>query len=85
MSTTMHLLVDIVVERRHNLTVSHEFYWPRQYQFVRDHVSACEVCQRVESVATLAHSGRMLQIILNQLFLWILRRPKQEYRYYCVR
>ena len=29
------------------LTVSREFYWPRQYQFVCKYVRACEVCQRV--------------------------------------
>ena len=31
------------------LTVSRGFYWPRQYQFVRKYVRACEVCQRVKS------------------------------------
>ena len=31
------------------LTVSLDFYWPRQYQFVRKYVHACEVCQRVKS------------------------------------
>ena len=30
------------------LTVSRDFYWPRQYQFVRKYVRACEVCQRVK-------------------------------------
>ena len=29
------------------LTVSRDFYWPRQYQFVRKYVLACEVYQRV--------------------------------------
>ena len=28
-------------------TVSRDFHWPRQYQFVRKYVRACEVCQRV--------------------------------------
>ena len=31
------------------LTVSRDFYWPRQYQLVRKYVRACEVCQRVKS------------------------------------
>ena len=31
------------------LTVSREFYWHRQYQFVRKYVRACEVCQRVKA------------------------------------
>ena len=31
------------------LTVSHDFYWPRQYQFLRKYVRACEVCQRVKA------------------------------------
>ena len=30
------------------LTVSRDFYWPRQYQFVRKYIRACEVCQRVK-------------------------------------
>jgi hypothetical protein len=30
------------------LTLSRDFYWPRQYQFVRKYVRACEVCQRVK-------------------------------------
>ncbi|CAI5711096.1 unnamed protein product [Peronospora effusa] len=30
------------------LTVSRDFYWPRQYKFVRKYVRACEVCQRVK-------------------------------------
>ena len=29
------------------LTVSRDFYWPRKYQFVRECIRACEVCQRV--------------------------------------
>ena len=74
------------------LTVSRDFYWPRQYQFVRKYFRACEVCQQVIvwsftscAVATLAHSGRMLGISLNGLCLWIPRRPTQAYRYSCVR
>uniref|UniRef100_A0AAV1V8N4 Reverse transcriptase domain-containing protein n=1 Tax=Peronospora matthiolae TaxID=2874970 RepID=A0AAV1V8N4_9STRA len=35
------------------LTVSRDFYWPRQYQFVREYVRACEVCQRVKSSPSL--------------------------------
>uniref|UniRef100_A0AAV1VH10 Integrase catalytic domain-containing protein n=1 Tax=Peronospora matthiolae TaxID=2874970 RepID=A0AAV1VH10_9STRA len=35
------------------LTVSRDFYWPRQYQFVRKYVRACEVCQRVKSSPSL--------------------------------
>ena len=31
------------------LTVSRDSYWPRQYQFVRKYVRACEVCQRVKA------------------------------------
>ena len=30
-----------------HLTAGHDFYWPRQYQFVRTYIRACEVCQRV--------------------------------------
>ena len=30
------------------LTVSRDFYWPRQYQFVRKYIRACEVCQRLK-------------------------------------
>ena len=30
------------------LTVSRDFYWPRQYQFVRKYIRACELCQRVK-------------------------------------
>ena len=30
------------------LTVSRDFYWPRQYQFVCKYIRACEVCQRVK-------------------------------------
>uniref|UniRef100_A0AAV1TI84 Integrase catalytic domain-containing protein n=1 Tax=Peronospora matthiolae TaxID=2874970 RepID=A0AAV1TI84_9STRA len=35
------------------VTVSRDFYWPRQYQFVRKYVRACEVCQRVKSSPSL--------------------------------
>ena len=28
------------------LTLSRDFYWPRQYQCVRKYIRACEVCQR---------------------------------------
>ena len=48
----MHLLVDIVVERRH-ISAGRDFYWPRQYQFVRKYVRACKVCQQVKSGPTL--------------------------------
>ena len=34
-------------------TVSRNFYWSRQYQFVRKYVRACEVCQRVKSSPSL--------------------------------
>ena len=30
------------------LTVSRDFYWSHQYQFVRKYVRVCEVCQRVK-------------------------------------
>ena len=30
------------------LTVRRNFYWPRQYGFVRKYIRACEVCQRVK-------------------------------------
>ena len=30
------------------LTVSRDFYWPRQHQFVRNYIRSCEVCQRVK-------------------------------------
>ena len=30
------------------LTVRRNFYWPRQYEFVRKYIRACEVCQRVK-------------------------------------
>ena len=68
------------------LTVSRDFYWPRQYQFVRKYrprmrsMSTSEVWSFTScTVATLAHSGRMLGISLNGLCLWIPRRPTQEY------
>ena len=32
------------------ITVSRDFYWPRQYQFVRKYAEALEVCQRVKSI-----------------------------------
>uniref|UniRef100_A0AAV1US51 Integrase catalytic domain-containing protein n=1 Tax=Peronospora matthiolae TaxID=2874970 RepID=A0AAV1US51_9STRA len=35
------------------LTVSRDCYWPRQYQFVRKCVRACEFCQRVKSSPSL--------------------------------
>uniref|UniRef100_A0AAV1T6K9 Integrase catalytic domain-containing protein n=1 Tax=Peronospora matthiolae TaxID=2874970 RepID=A0AAV1T6K9_9STRA len=35
------------------LTVIRDFYWPRQYQFVRKYVRACEVCHRVKSSPSL--------------------------------
>ena len=31
------------------LTVSLDFHWPRQYQYVRKYIRTCEVCQRVKS------------------------------------
>ena len=30
------------------LTVSRDFYWPRQYRFALKYIRACEVCQRVK-------------------------------------
>ena len=30
------------------LTVSRDFYWPRQYQFTGKYIRACEVCQQVK-------------------------------------
>ena len=30
------------------LTVSRDFYWSHQYQFVRGYIRACEVCERVK-------------------------------------
>ena len=30
------------------LAVSRDFYWPRQYQFVRKYIRSCEVCKRVK-------------------------------------
>uniref|UniRef100_A0AAV1U0V7 Integrase zinc-binding domain-containing protein n=1 Tax=Peronospora matthiolae TaxID=2874970 RepID=A0AAV1U0V7_9STRA len=41
------------VREKTYLTVSRDFYWPRQYQFVRKYVRACEVCQRVKSSPSL--------------------------------
>ena len=35
------------------LTVSCDFYWPRQYQFVRKYVRTCDVCKRVKSSPSL--------------------------------
>ena len=35
------------------VTVSREFYWPHQYQFVHKYARACEVCQRVKSTPSL--------------------------------
>ena len=34
------------------LAVSRDFYWPRQYQFVRKYIRACEVCHRVKPGAS---------------------------------
>ena len=35
------------------LTVSRDFYWIRQYQFVCKYIRACGVCQRVKSSPSL--------------------------------
>jgi hypothetical protein len=35
------------------LTLSRDFYWPRQYKFVRKYIRACEVCQRVKPAPSL--------------------------------
>ena len=35
------------------ITAKRKFYWPRQYQFVRKYIQACEVCQRVKSSPSL--------------------------------
>ena len=35
------------------LTLSRDFYWPRQYKFVRKYIRACEVCQRVKPAPAL--------------------------------
>ena len=35
------------------LTVSRDFYWPRQYHSVRKYIGACEVCQRAKSSPSL--------------------------------
>jgi hypothetical protein len=35
------------------LTLSCDFYWPRQYKFVRKYIRACEVCQRVKPAPSL--------------------------------
>ena len=32
------------VREKTNLTISRDFYWPRQYDFVRKYIRACEVC-----------------------------------------
>ena len=34
------------------LTISRDFYWPRQYDFVRNYIRACEVCQPVNPNAS---------------------------------
>ena len=34
------------------LSVSRDFYWPRQYKWVRKYVRACEICQRVKPSAS---------------------------------
>ena len=36
------------VREKTYLTVSRDFYWPRQYQIGRKYIRACEVCQRVK-------------------------------------
>jgi hypothetical protein len=35
------------------LTLSRDFYWPRQYKFVRKYIRACEACQRVKPAPSL--------------------------------
>ena len=44
------------------LTVSRDYYWPRQYQFVLKYVRACEVCQRVKSGPSLRAPLQLLPI-----------------------
>ena len=67
------------------LTVRRDFYWPRQYQFIRKYIRACEVCQRVKispsSRAPLQHlpfSERVLAVRFNGLRLRFPRRRSQE-------
>ena len=44
------------------LTVSRDVYCPRQYQFVRKYVRACEVCQRVKSSPSLRAQLQLLPV-----------------------
>ena len=67
------------------LTVSRDFYWPRQHQFVRNYILAYEVCQRVKpspfiACATTAsiNPGRVLVVCFNGLLLRFLRRRSPE-------
>ena len=45
------------------LTVSRDFYWPRQYQFVQKYVRASEVCQRVKAGPSLRAPLQPLPIL----------------------
>ena len=39
------------------LAVSRDFYWPRQYHFVREYIPYCKVCQRVKTnLSSRAHT-----------------------------
>ena len=40
--------VGIAEVKTNYVAVSREFYWPRQYDFVRKYIRACEVCQRMK-------------------------------------
>ena len=44
------------------LTVSRDFYWIRQYQFVHKYIRACGVCQRVQSSPSLHASLQPLPV-----------------------
>ena len=44
------------------LTVSRDFYWIRQYQFVCNYIRACGVCQRVKSSPSLHASLQPLPV-----------------------
>ena len=66
------------------LTVSRDFYWPRQYKFVRKYVRACEVCQRVKPSPSLRAPLQplpvpaVLGVRLNGLRLWVSQRRSRE-------
>ena len=73
------------------LTVSRDFYWPRQYQFVRKYVCACEVFQRLKSGPSLRALLQPLPIptecweSVSMDFVFGFSADPHKYRHSCVR